>query len=55
MMLEGGIKYLQVDPEARSKAWQEWNRPSYWPIALLLLALLGAIVYAIRWNLRSNV
>ena len=55
MMLEGGIKYLQVDPEARSKAWQEWNRPSYWPIALLLLALLGAIIYAIRWNLRSNV
>ncbi len=54
MMLEGGVKYLQVDPVARAKAWHEWNRPAYWPLALLAAVIAAAIIYAIRWNRRLN-
>ena len=54
MMLEGGPKYLQVDPEMRTRLRREWNRPVYWPFALLAAALVAAIIYAVRWNRRLN-
>ncbi|MCE9610664.1 MAG: hypothetical protein K8R23_10765 [Chthoniobacter sp.] len=54
MMLEGGVKYLQVDPAMRARAWHDWNRPVYWPLAVLAVGLLAAIRYAIRWNRRLN-
>ena len=54
MMLEGGVKYLQVDPAMRARAWRDWNRPVWWPLALLAVALVAAIRYAIRWNRRLN-
>ncbi len=54
MMLEGGPKYLQVDPEIRARAWREWNRPVYWPLALLAAAIFAGVIYAIRWNRRLN-
>ena len=54
MMLEGGPKYLQVDPVARARAWHEWNRPTYWPLALLGVGLVAGTIYAVRWNRRLN-
>ena len=54
MMLEGGPKYLQLDPEARARAWREWNRPAYWPLAVLAAIIAAAIIYAVRWNRRLN-
>ncbi len=54
MMLEGGPKYLQVDPEMRARAWHEWNHPTYWPLALLAVVIVAGIIYAIRWNRRLN-
>ena len=54
MMLEGGVKYLQVDPALRARAWHDWNRPAWWPLIPATLVLAAAIGYAIRWNRRLN-
>ena len=54
MMLEGGLKFAQVDPVMRARAWHEWNQPVYWPLALLVLAVIAGIIYAVRWNRRLN-
>jgi ABC-type transport system substrate-binding protein len=54
MMLEGGPKYLQVDSAMRARAQREWNRPVYWPLALIGVLVIGALGYAIRWNRRLN-
>ena len=39
------IGYLRIDPKLRGDLIKQWNRPVWWPMALLLLAAL-AIVYA---------
>ena len=40
------ISYLRLDPELRAKKIAEWNRPIWWPLPLILLALIGVIVPA---------
>jgi ABC-type transport system substrate-binding protein len=42
------ISYLRLDPELRAKKIAEWNRPIWWPVPLILLALIGVIVPAWR-------
>lgn len=37
-------KYLDIDPEARSRLRQAWNRPVTWPVYALLLVLVAAVV-----------
>jgi ABC-type transport system substrate-binding protein len=32
-------RYYRVDPELRTKKQSEWNRPVWWPIGVLLMAL----------------
>jgi ABC-type transport system substrate-binding protein len=54
MMLEGGLKYAQVDPVMRARAWHEWNHPIYWPLGAVAVAIAGAVRYAVRWNRRLN-
>ncbi len=54
MMLEGGPKYLQVDPVMRARLQKEWDRPIYWPLWALAVLVVAAIIYAIRWNRRLN-
>ncbi len=54
MMLEGGPKYLQLDPVMREQARREWNRPTFWPLWLLAAAIVAGIIYAVRWNRRLN-
>jgi len=54
MMLEGGLKFAQLDVALREKCWHEWNRPTLWPLALIVLILAGALRYAFLWNRRLN-
>jgi oligopeptide transport system substrate-binding protein len=54
MMLEGGVKYLLLDPELRERKRQEWNEKPIWPLVLACGLLIGGIGYAIRWNLRND-
>jgi len=54
MMLEGGLKYQQIDAPMRAELRKEWNRPMLWPLALLVVVVVAGIVYAIRWNRRLN-
>lgn len=54
--LEGGMnKYHQVDPVLRAKLRREWNRRPLWPVLVLGAAIASAVLYAIRWNRKSNV
>ena len=38
------LKYQRIDTGMREQKRQEWNRPSPWPIALLVLALAIAVI-----------
>ena len=40
------ITYLRLDPELRARKLAEWNRPTWWPVPLILLVLAGAVVPA---------
>jgi len=49
------ISYLRLDPALRASKIAEWNRPVWWPIPLLAIALLGAIVPAwFAWRRRER-
>jgi hypothetical protein len=49
------IVYLRLDPKLRAKKIREWNSPVWWPIPLLILALLAAVLPAWRlWRLREQ-
>ncbi len=54
MMLEGGPKYLQVDPVMRARLQKEWDCPISRPLWALAVLVVAAIIYAIRWNRRLN-
>ena len=42
------LKYLKVDPVRREALRREWNRPVFWPVLLVFLALALSIVPALR-------
>ena len=49
------ISYLRLDPELRARKIAEWNRPVWWPIPLLAIALLAGILPAWRaWRRRER-
>jgi ABC-type transport system substrate-binding protein len=54
LMLEGGVKYLLIDPEVREQKRREWNQKPLWPLLLACGLLAGGITYAIRWNQRHD-
>ncbi len=41
------LKYLRVDPELRMQKIREWNQPQWWPVPLMLLAVL--LVFVPSW------
>jgi hypothetical protein len=53
-MLEGGVKYLVVDPEKRAQLQREWNHQPLWPLVLLGAMAAAALGYALYWNRRQN-
>lgn len=41
------LKYLSVDPPIRRQCQQQWNQPIYWPLMLMVLALIGMSMPAV--------
>jgi ABC-type transport system substrate-binding protein len=49
------LMYFKVDPELRAAKIAEWNRPIWWPVVLILLVLVAAVVPAFRsWKRRER-
>ena len=49
------LMYFKVDPEIRAAKIAEWNRPIWWPVAVIVLTLVAAIVPAFRsWRRRER-
>jgi ABC-type transport system substrate-binding protein len=46
-------RYLRLDTQARVASLAAWNKPQYWPIALLLAALAALLLFA-RRSLRKR-
>jgi len=46
-------RYLRLDVPARQAALSSWNKPVWWPLALLLVAVL-ALVWVARAHLRRR-
>jgi ABC-type transport system substrate-binding protein len=55
MLLEGAMKYQQVDPEMRARLQQEWNHTPSWPPYVLAFLMAGAFGYAVWFNRHRNV
>jgi len=54
-IIRNHIGYLRLDPELRARKIAEWNQPIWWPVPLLLLTLLAAIVPAwAAWRRRER-
>lgn len=54
-IIRNHIGYLRLDPELRARKLAEWNTPVWWPIALIVLTLIGAIVPAwFAWRRRER-
>jgi hypothetical protein len=49
------LMYFKVDPELRAAKIAEWNRPIWWPVVLIVLVLVAAVVPAFRsWKRRER-
>ncbi len=49
------LMYMKVDPALRAAKIAEWNRPVWWPVALMALALVVAVLPAFRaWKRRER-
>lgn len=46
-MANNTLKYLRIEPEARERLREAWNRPVVWPVAALLIALVASAVPAV--------
>ncbi|MBW6495256.1 MAG: ABC transporter substrate-binding protein, partial [Burkholderiaceae bacterium] len=54
-IIRNHIAYLRVDPQLRTKLIAQWNKPVWWPMPLLLLALFAAVVPAwFVWRRRER-
>jgi ABC-type transport system substrate-binding protein len=54
-IIRNHISYLRLDPDLRARKLAEWNKPIWWPVPLILFALLGAIVPAwFAWRRREQ-
>jgi len=54
-IIRNHIGYLRVDPDLRARKLAEWNKPNWWPVPLLALVLLAAIVPAwFAWRRRER-
>ena len=49
------LMYMKVDPALRAAKIAEWNQPIWWPIVLIVLALIAAVIPAFRtWKRRER-
>jgi hypothetical protein len=47
-IIRNHIQYLRVDPALRTRKIAEWNRPIWWPVVLIAIALVAAVLPALR-------
>jgi ABC-type transport system substrate-binding protein len=47
LMANNTLKYRRIDPERRVSRQAEWNRPTLWPLGLLLVLLLSVLIPAL--------
>lgn len=55
LLLEGALKYQQVNPEMRTKLQAEWNHAPKWPMVLVGAFFIGALGYAVHINRQRNI
>jgi len=49
------LQYMKVDPALRAAKIAQWNNPIWWPVVVIVLALLAAVVPAFRtWKRRER-
>ena len=49
------LMYMKVDPTLRATKIAEWNNPVWWPIVVIVLALVAAVIPAYRtWKRRER-
>ena len=49
------LMYMRIDPALRTAKIKEWNDPIWWPVALIALALIAAVIPAFRtWKRRER-
>jgi ABC-type transport system substrate-binding protein len=54
-IIRNHIGYLRLDPQLRAKKIAEWNQPVWWPMPLIVLFLILAIVPAwLAWRRREQ-
>lgn len=54
-IIRNHIGYLRLDPELRARKLAEWNHPVWWPIPLIAIVLVAAIVPAFfAWRRRER-
>ncbi len=55
LQMEGGFKYLPLDPVMRAKCIAEWNHPRLWPLWVLGGLVVLAVAFAVRRGRRGDV
>ncbi len=54
-IIRNHIGYLRLDPELRARKLAEWNKPVWWPMPLIAIVLLAAVVPAwFAWRRRER-
>ena len=49
------LQYMKVDPALRAAKIAQWNNPIWWPVVVIVLVLLAAVVPAFRtWKRRER-
>ena len=48
IMVRDQAQYYRIDAAERARSLRDWNKPIYWPLALLMLALGGMGWWAVR-------
>ena len=49
------LMYMKVDPALRAAKIAQWNNPIWWPVSLIVLALIAAVIPAFRtWKRRER-
>jgi hypothetical protein len=41
-------RYLRLDPDERARAVAAWNRPVWWPMVALVVAIAALLLVAVR-------
>ena len=54
-IIRNHIGYLRLDPELRARRLAEWNKPIWWPVPLMFLLLIAAVIPAwFGWRRRER-